>query len=337
MAIPGWQKAESPFHPGEQAIQERLGGREKMETLGRRMIREFLPEQHRQFYAQLSYILVGTVDAAGNPWASILVGEPGFISTPSDGPQGPVSDHRTLHIAAHPLYGDPLADTLQVGTDIGFLGIELHTRRRNRVNGVVSAITPEGFEVQVRQAFGNCPKYIQARQFDLRSFDPTEAKPIQTLMTLGDTERAAIASADTFFIATAYLDDIAGAARGVDVSHRGGKPGFVRVDGDTLTVPDFAGNCHFNTFGNIEMNPRAGLLFIDFDTGRLLYLTGGAEVVWDGDPDIARYTGAERLFKFHLTGGIRVEGSLPSSWSAPEFSPFLDQTGPWSTALPNAL
>jgi len=208
MAIPGWQKAESPFHPGEQAIQERLGGREKMETLGRRMIREFLPEQHRQFYAQLSYILVGTVDAAGNPWASILVGEPGFISTPSDGPQGPVSDHRTLHIAAHPLYGDPLADTLQVGTDIGFLGIELHTRRRNRVNGVVSAITPEGFEVQVRQAFGNCPKYIQARQFDLRSFDPTEAKPIQTLMTLGDTERAAIASADTFFIATAYLDDI---------------------------------------------------------------------------------------------------------------------------------
>jgi predicted pyridoxine 5'-phosphate oxidase superfamily flavin-nucleotide-binding protein len=320
MAIPGWQKEESPFHPGEHAIQEKLGARDKMETLGRRMIREFLPEQHQQFYAQLSYFLVGTVDSDGNPWASILVGEPGFISAPSD---------RTLHIAAHPLYGDPLAGTLNVGSDIGFLGIELHTRRRNRVNGIVSAVTPDGFEVQVSQTFGNCPKYIQARQFDLQNFDPTEAKPIQTLTTLGEDERGAIATADTFFIATAYLDESAGAAKGVDVSHRGGNSGFVRVEGNTLTVPDFEGNCHFNTFGNIEVNPRAGLLFIDFEQGNLLYLIGRAEVIWDGDPEIAAYTGAERLFKFHVEQGIRVEGSLPLTWSTPEYSRFLEATGPW--------
>jgi predicted pyridoxine 5'-phosphate oxidase superfamily flavin-nucleotide-binding protein len=320
MAIPGWQRTESPFHWGERAIQERLGALEQMDDFGRRIIREFLPEQHRQFYAQLSYFLVGTVDRAGNPWASILVGEPGFISAPSD---------RTLHIAAQPLYGDPLAETLQVGSDIGFLGIELHTRRRNRVNGVVSAIAPDGFEVQVSQTFGNCPKYIQARQFDLAAFNPTAAKPIHTLTSFGDVEREAIASADTFFIATAYLNDAAGAARGVDVSHRGGNPGFVRIDGDTLTVPDFAGNGHFNTFGNIEVNPRAGLLFIDFEQGNLLYLTGSAEVIWDGDPKIAAYAGAERLFKFHLTQGIRVEGSLPLTWSTPEYSRFLAETGPW--------
>ncbi|MGJ3250787.1 MAG: pyridoxamine 5'-phosphate oxidase family protein [Elainellaceae cyanobacterium] len=320
MAIPGWQKAESPFHPGEQAIQERLGGREKMEDFGRRVIREFLPEQHQQFYAQLSYFLVGTVDSEGNLWASILVGAPGFISTPTD---------RTLHIAAQPLYGDPLADTLKVGSEIGFLGIELHTRRRNRVNGVVSAIAADGFEVQVGQTFGNCPKYIQARQFDLEAFDPATAKPLQTMTTLGEGDRAMIAAADTFFIATAYLEDSAGAAKGVDVSHRGGKPGFVRVDGDTLTVPDFTGNCHFNTFGNIEVNPRAGLLFIDFEKGTLLYLTGRAEVIWDNDPDVAAYAGAERLFKFHVEKGIRVEGSLPLAWSTPEYSRFLEQTGPW--------
>jgi predicted pyridoxine 5'-phosphate oxidase superfamily flavin-nucleotide-binding protein len=320
MAIPGWQRTESPFHPGERAIQERLGALEQMDDFGRRIIREFLPEQHCQFYAQLSYFLVGTVDRAGNPWASILVGEPGFISTPSD---------RTLHIAAQPLYGDPLAETLHVGSDIGFLGIELHTRRRNRVNGVVSAISPDSFEVQVSQTFGNCPKYIQARQFDLAAFDATATKPIHTLTTLGDVEQEAIAAADTFFIATAYLDNAAGAAKGVDVSHRGGKPGFVRIDGDTLTVPDFAGNGHFNTFGNIEVNPRAGLLFIDFEQGNLLYLTGRAEVIWDGDPEIAAYAGAERLFKFHLTQGIRVEGSLPLTWSTPEYSRFLAETGPW--------
>jgi len=316
MAIPGWQRAESPFHSGERAIQERMGALDKMDNFGRRIIREFLPEQHRQFYAQLSYFLVGTVDSTGNPWASILVGEPGFISTPND---------RTLHVAAQPLHGDPLVETLQVGSDIGFLGIELHTRRRNRINGVVSAIAPNGFEVQVSQTFGNCPKYIQARQFDLAAFAPTAVKPIHTLTTLGEAERRAIASADTFFIATAYLDDAAGAAKGVDVSHRGGNPGFVRIDGDTLTVPDFAGNCHFNTFGNIEMNPRAGLLFIDFEQGNLLYLTGRAEVIWDGDPEIAAYAGAERLFKFHLTQGIRVEGSLPLTWSTPEYSRFLEQ------------
>lgn len=320
MAIPGWQKAESPFHPGEQAIQAKLGGRDRMETLGRRMIREFLPEQHRQFYAQLSYVLVGTVDAAGNPWASILVGEPGFISTYSD---------RSLHIATPTLFGDPLPDNLAVGTNIGFLGIELHTRRRNRVNGVVRAIGPNGFDVNVEQTFGNCPKYIQARQFDWQTFDPTTAKPIHTLTTLEDSDRSLIATADTFFIATAYLDQAAGAAKGVDVSHRGGKPGFVRIDGNTLTVPDFAGNCHFNTFGNIEVNPRAGLLFIDFEKGNLLYLTGRAEVIWDSDPEIAAYAGAERLFKFHLTQGLRVESSLPLSWTAPESSPFLDPTGPW--------
>jgi len=318
MAIPGWQKEESPFHPGEQAIQERLGGRERMDALGRRMIREFLPEQHRQFYAQLSYLLVGSVDSEGNPWASILVGNPGFISTPSD---------RTLHIAAQPFFGDPLANHLVVGIDIGFLGIELHMRRRNRVNGVVRAIAPDGLEVQVSQTFGNCPKYIQARQFQLHSFNPTEARPVYPLTALEETERGMIGAADTLFIATAYQDKVAGAASGVDVSHRGGKPGFVRIDGNTLTVPDFSGNCHFNTFGNIEVNPRAGLLFIDFENGNLLYLTGQAEVIWDRDLAIATYAGAERLLKFHLTQGVRVEGSLPFSWSAPELSPFLESTG----------
>ncbi|MEM9117843.1 MAG: pyridoxamine 5'-phosphate oxidase family protein [Cyanobacteria bacterium P01_F01_bin.56] len=320
MAIPGWQKAESPFHPGEQAIQAKLGGRDRMETLGRRLIREFLPEQHQQFYAQLPYLLVGTVDRDGNPWASILVGQPGFVATPDD---------RTLHIAAQPLFGDPLGDNLAVETDIGFLGIELHTRRRNRVNGVVSAIMPDGFVVNVGQTFGNCPKYIQARQFDLHPFDATAAKPVQMLTTLGPAERQAIAAANTFFIATAYLDDAAGVAKGVDVSHRGGKPGFVRVEGNTLTVPDFSGNHHFNTFGNIEVNPRAGLLFINFENGNLLYLTGRAEIIWDGHSEIDRYAGAERLFKFHLTQGLHIAGSLPLSWSPAEVSPFLNETGPW--------
>jgi predicted pyridoxine 5'-phosphate oxidase superfamily flavin-nucleotide-binding protein len=209
------------------------------------------------------------------------------------------------------------------------LGIELHTRRRNRVNGTVTAIDSDRFEVQVGQSFGNCPKYIQTRMFELIEQDSATPQSIHQFQMLGSEERATIAAADTFFIATAYQNTSAGIASGVDVSHRGGKPGFVRLDDDcTLTVPDFSGNCQFNTFGNLELNPSAGLLFVDFDRGNLLYLTGTAEVIWEG-AQINDYEGAERLFRFHLDRGYRVEGSLPLRWSSPALSPFLDRTGSW--------
>jgi hypothetical protein len=320
MSISGWTRSESPFHEGELAIQARMGVQERMDQQGRRVIREFLLEQHQQFFAQLSYLLVGTVDTAGNPWASILVGHPGFISAPSD---------RTLRIAARPLFGDPLATTLTSGIDMGLLGIELPTRRRNRMNGIVTEVQSDGFEVQVQQSFGNCPKYIQARTSELNDFDPTVPKPITPVERWGEAERSLLATSDTFFIATAYQAESAGIKSGVDVSHRGGKLGFIRINGDrTLTIPDFAGNCHFNTFGNLELNPKAGLLLIDFDAGDLLYLTGTAEVVWHGD-EISAYTGAERLLRFHLSHGYRVEGSLPLRWSLPVRSPALAATGIW--------
>ncbi|PSB15728.1 flavin-nucleotide-binding protein [Phormidesmis priestleyi ULC007] len=320
MANTGWSQSESPFHAGELAIQARFGAQERMDKQGRRIIRDYLPDQFRQFFAQLPYVIVGTVDACDRPWASILVGEPGFLSSPSD---------RTLQIAAQPLFGDPLATTLANGIDIGLLGIELHTRRRNRLNGTVTAAHGDRFEVQVGQSFGNCPQYIQARRFELSVHDPTVPRPIHRLETLGEAEQAMIGAADTFFISTAYQAESAGAARGVDVSHRGGKPGFVRIDhNQTLTVPDFSGNCHFNTFGNLELNPRAGLLFIDFAQGNLLYLTGRAEVIWSG-AEINAYAGAERLLRFHLDRGWRIEGSLPLHGSDPEFSPFLDRMGSW--------
>jgi len=320
MAIPGWTRTESPFHAGELAIQGRMGTQAKMDRQGRQMIREYLPEQFRQFFPQLPYIIVGTVDVTGSPWASILVGEPGFLSSPDD---------RTLQIAAKPLFGDPFTNTLAERIDIGLLGIELHTRRRNRVNGSVTAIDSDRFEVQVGQSFGNCPKYIQTRMFELIDRDSAGPQSIHQFQMLGSEERATISAADTFFIATAYQNTSAGIASGVDVSHRGGKPGFVRLDDDcTLTVPDFSGNCQFNTFGNLELNPSAGLLFVDFDRGNLLYLTGTAEVIWEG-AQINDYEGAERLFRFHLDRGYRVEGSLPLRWSSPALSPFLDRTGSW--------
>ncbi|MBW4661865.1 MAG: flavin-nucleotide-binding protein [Drouetiella hepatica Uher 2000/2452] len=237
---PGWSYIESPFHAGELAIQARLGVQSQMDKQARRVVRDYLPQQHQQFYSQLPYLLVGTVDASGRPWASMLVGEPGFVSSPND---------RMLQIASKPLIGDPLSMTLAEGVNIGLLGIELHTRLRNRMNGTVTAIDTNGFTVQVGQSFGNCPQYIQARMFELNSSDLTTPQPIHEVKSLGEPERTIIAAADTFFIATVFQEKEAGAAKGVDVSHRGGKPGFVRMnDAHTLTIPDFVGNFHFNTF-----------------------------------------------------------------------------------------
>jgi uncharacterized protein len=317
MANSCWKYIESPFHAGELAIQARLGTQERMDRQGRRVIRDYLTTQHQEFFAQLSYVIVGTVDSSGHPWASVLVGEPGFLSSP---------DEHTLQIAAKPLTGDPLSANLASGIDIGLLGIELHTRRRNRLNGTVIATDTYGFTVQVAQSFGNCPQYIQARLFEQGDRDLSTPKTVHRITALGDVEQAMITEADTFFIATAYQDKLVGAASGVDVSHRGGNPGFVRIDdSQTLTVPDFSGNNYFNTFGNLELNPYAGLLFIDFNQGNLLYLTGTAEVIWEG-AEINTHEGAERLLRFQLKQGDRVDRSLPLRWSAPEFSLFLDLT-----------
>ena len=318
MANPGWSHRESPFHPGELAIQARLGIQERMDKQGRRIIREYLIEQHQKFFAQLSYIVVGTVDEFGNLWASILMGEPGFLSAPED---------NIFQVTSQILPGDPLAFTLKEGVDIGLLGIELSNRRRNRINGVVASKNDDSFEVLVEQSFGNCPQYIQARTFEKVTSD--ESIEIAEIKTFDNWERNLIANADTFFIATAYQDESAGIAGGVDVSHRGGRSGFIRIDGEkTLTIPDFSGNNHFNTIGNIEVNPPTGLLFIDFARGDVLYLTGFAEIIWESE-EIDSFAGAEQLIRFHLKRGYRVKASLPLRWSNPEFSPFLEHTGSW--------
>jgi len=313
------------FHEGERAVQSRVSPavRERMEQIGPRVIRDFMPDQHREFFEQLPFVVAGTVDDAGQPWASMLAQPPGFIHSP---------DPHRLVLRAQPLAGDPLQGTLADGAPIGLLGIEPHTRRRNRMNGIVRGLHASGFAVGVSQSFGNCPKYIQARE--PRYVNPPRiVKPvIHESPQLNDAARRMIALADTLFIATAYAGDgeQAGRASGVDVSHRGGKPGFVRVEDDgTLTMPDFFGNFFFNTLGNIVVNPRAGLLFADFDNGDLLYLAATAEIIWDG-PEVASFTGAQRLLRFKVQSMRLVENSLPLRWGEAELSPALETTGAWA-------
>ncbi|WP_223879263.1 2Fe-2S iron-sulfur cluster-binding protein [Chitinimonas arctica] len=297
-----------------------MGNSARMEEMGRRVIRRFMPDQHRQFYPQLPFIVAGSVDSAGRPWATLIEGRPGFISSP---------DATTLRLGGLPGRGDPVHASIQAGAPLGLLGIELHTRRRNRMNGLVAASDAEGFTVTVGQAFGNCPQYIQLRAFDfIREPGSHYAGEVETLDALDTEASALIAAADTFFVASYFPGDEDQPLPSVDVSHRGGRPGFVRVEGQVLSIPDFAGNMHFNTLGNLLLTPRAGMVFVDFASGDLLQLSGTTEIVFDG-PEVAAFQGAERIWRLRVERVVRRRAVLALRWRLDSYSPNSLLTGNW--------
>lgn len=310
----------SPFHDGEIELQRKLGVAERMDMFARRVIRDFMPDQHRDFFEQLPFLVVGSVDAAGDAWATLLAGEPGFIQSP---------DPRQLALAIPRNGSDPAMRDQDCGDAIGILGIELHTRRRNRMNGTIASIGDDGFSIAVEHSFGNCPQYIQTRNWHVAE-RTADASSVEHLTSLDEAARATIAAADTFFVSS-YVD-LPDGRRQVDASHRGGKPGFVRVDADgMLTIPDFAGNLHFNTLGNFLKNPRAGLVFINFESGDVLQLTGDAEVILES-PDIAAFQGAERLWTFVPRKLVRRKAAFPLRFDFLDWSPNSLMTGDWAQA-----
>jgi len=311
------------FHSGETYLQEKVGLAERMADLGPKVIRKFMPAQHRVFFEHLTYVVIGGLDQNNQPWASILYGAQGFIRSPSE---------TVLRINALPLSGDPLFGQLVPGTALGLLGFEAHTRRRNRANGTVVHVDAHGFDVHIMESFGNCPKYIQAREASLVTSDQSGGL-ITCASRLNDELHAFIGKADTFFIASAHPQAGEGGTYGVDISHRGGKPGFVSVsateDGhDRLVVPDFVGNFFFNTLGNIALNPHVGLLFVDYEKHDVVHIAGDAELILDG-PLIDAYVGAERLFTVTIRSVVQRRACLPLDWGQVEPSPFLEHTGHW--------
>jgi predicted pyridoxine 5'-phosphate oxidase superfamily flavin-nucleotide-binding protein len=316
------QAIKSPWHSGELAIQRSVGVAERMDHVGHSHLRNFLIDQHREFFPLLPFIALGTVDPTGDAWATLRAGRPGFLGSP---------DTKTLSFDLGRDLNDPADIGMNDGDSVGALGIDLSTRRRNRLNGTIRRNGTKGFSIDVVQSFGNCPRYIHNRNPEFtRNADSPANSPPQISSSLDARTRAMIAQADTFFVAS-YVDAEDG-TRQVDVSHRGGRPGFVRIDADgTLTIPDFNGNLFFNTLGNFLVNPKAGLVFVDFSTGAELQLTGDARVILDS-PEIAAFHGAERLWQFKPRRVIFREEALPLRWSDGGASPHSLRTGDWETA-----
>jgi uncharacterized protein len=311
----------SRFNRDELAAQSIAGGGPR----GGGAIRDFMPEQHREFFALLPYLFVGAIDSAGWPLATLFTGPPGFVQSP---------DPHTMYIAALPEGGDPAESGLIPGQDIGILGIDFSTRRRNRANGRILSRDVGGIRVDISQSFGNCPQYIQLRTVARPPRDTavTQPKTVETLDKLDAAAIALIERADTFLVASRSRPGV-GSSYGADISHRGGRPGFVRVDRSVLTIPDFRGNRYFNTLGNLIVEPRASLLFVDFETGDLLQLQGTAQVEWNGDA-AEQIAGAERLWRFNVVRGWRRRAASSLQWSFVEYSRTTTQTGLWRPFAP---
>jgi predicted pyridoxine 5'-phosphate oxidase superfamily flavin-nucleotide-binding protein len=296
-----------PFHDDELKAQALAGQRP-----GRAAIRPFMPDQHREFFALLPYLFTATLDSRGWPMASVLTGAAGFVQSP---------DPATLRIAGLPAANDPAAPGFIAGAEIGLLGLDLTSRRRNRANGRLSTVD-DGLTVQIAQSFGNCVQYIQTRTPSPRMAHLANAEPMGAL---DDAARSLIASCDTFFVASRSRSDI-GEGGGLDMSHRGGKPGFVGVQSNTLAIPDFRGNRFYNTLGNLLGNPRAGLIFIDFTSGDVLQVQGTAAIDWHPED---RPAGTERLWRLEVERAWRRRAAFPFSWTFGSYAPTTLATGTW--------
>jgi uncharacterized protein len=237
--------------------------------------------------------VAASLDATGRPWASLLTGPAGFVRA---------IDERLLGIAVAPDAGKPLADNLAVRPELALLVFDPRTRQRMRFNG--RGLSSDGVFLMTDQVYGNCPKYIQKRRLIGESPLPP-GTPVRS-KGLDARQRDLVTRADTLFIASFHPQG------GADASHRGGQPGFVRVEGGhRVSIPDYPGNNMFNTLGNLVRYPRAGLLFVDFEQGGVLQMTGRATL------DMA----PERRVSLDVEEVWETRNGSPLRWELVEYSP----------------
>lgn len=310
------------YHEGELAVQERAN-ESRMAQMNAGSILDRIPGIVMGFVEQQPMVAVGSLDGTGRVWASLVFGTPGFLR---------VENGRTLALnqaECHTAKGDPLWENLETNPRLGMLLIEPATRRRLRVNGEARRVSDGSYVIDVERAYANCPKYIQARRWQMPEVEaPTSPGPSRHGEQLNVAQQAWIGNADTFFVASAHPE------QGVDASHRGGRPGFVKVlSPHRLRIPDFTGNSMFNTLGNFTCYPNAGLVFLDFERGRILQLTGRPELFLGEQHMLGETGGTARYWEFEVEAWRESKSPLPIAWQFVDYSPFIPNSeGPGKTA-----
>ena len=272
----------SQFHEGEITVQTQVGVRKEAESISH-VINPLIQPQAEEFLRARRIAIASTIDAKGRCWASLLTGKSGLIE---------VRGETEVVIAPDVISGDPFWNNLVHNPNLGLLTIDFLKRRRLRLNGIAT-LQGNKINLKTQQVFFNCPKYITPRDFESQIGDrPGFNSAVSS--ALNPHQQNWIAEADTFFI-TSYHPK-----KGADASHRGGNPGFIRIiNARCLIFPDYTGNNLFQTFGNLTVNPRTGLLFIDFNHGHTLQLTGKAEILWETEL-LTEFADAKRLVKVEL-------------------------------------
>lgn len=307
--IPVMEK--NPFHPGEEKMQA-LAGEEQIARRNSQLIANRIPNGAIKFVDKQPFAIVASMDTNQNIWVSLLAGQPGFVK---------VEDPESIRLNTYYLVSaqdDILWTNIAGHPVLGMLFIELSTRKRLKVNGRLSTEPGiSGFLLEVQECFPLCPRYIQRREVEIGSESPNTTQPKLTGSFFTTELQEWIGAADTFFVGSAHDDDH------LDAGHRGGNPGFVQIlDHETLMIPDYNGNSMFNSLGNFSVNPRAGLLFVNFETGESLQLTGHADLHFIV-PDSADTTGGTgRYWQFHLHSWLRQTTVQGLQWTFLDYSTF---------------
>ncbi|HDR8112452.1 FAD-binding oxidoreductase [Bacillus thuringiensis] len=297
------------FHSGERTVHDLLGV-QKIANSASTMIQQTLPKKFMNFLNGQNSFVMSSMDQRGRVWSSFLAGNLGII-------QAIEADIVKINTKINE--GDPLFLNILQHKEVGILVIDFASRIRIRINGKVSIVYPDGnFEIKIEQVFGNCPKYIQARRFEYKAVEEIVNKKLHPLNTLNKKQQNWISESDTFIIASASFEGK------MDISHRGGMPGFVHVINEkSIIFPDYSGNMLFNTLGNIFQNPNVGLLFFDFNTGGTLQITGEASIIWNIDQDIlSKFPGAQRLVQFQIIEVLEVPCYESYNWEFLNYSTF---------------
>lgn len=308
-----------PFHSGELQVQQRLDVSDIAQRNGK-VINNKIPLGAINFVAEQQMLAVTSVDESGEVWVSILLGSKGFVTAPD---AQSLSIDITKVVSAQ---SDPFWHNIKTNPQVGVVALELSTRRRLRVNGQINAVDDSCFKVTVEQAYPNCPKYIQRR--DLRFNESPEQLQAarfelpqpETGSMLTDEQMNLITLADSLFVGSSTGPQQQGQT--CDASYRGGEPGFVEVfDQKVIRIPDYQGNNMFNTLGNIQLNPKASLVFIDFDQGRLLQVSGRAEILWSLDDNSNKTGGTKRFWQLTVERWQQTELPKALDWQFYDYSP----------------
>jgi hypothetical protein len=253
----------SRFHDGELLVQRRAGVTADAARLAGMLAHPDPGGRWGAFFAERRFAVLTARGADGRLWLAPLLGPAGFLRA-QDG---------ALAVNARPPAAGPLA-FMAAGQDVGLIAVEFSTARRMRLNGRLSHVGPSGLLIEAEQVFGNCPAHIHKRSLTVAADASTESPAAVVAAEFSAEQWALIERSDTFFLGTVHPE------HGADASHKGGQPGFVRVEPGELWWPDLVGNNMFNSLGNLAVNDEAALLFLDLTAGQALHVCGHAGLDW---------------------------------------------------------